>query len=51
MISWTSFKNSITIKTRIENESFAGDAFMRHPIFLYLYIFQSLTMKSKDMLN
>lgn len=51
MISWTSFKISIIINTRIENESFAGDAFMRHPIFLYLYIFQSLTMKSKDMLN
>ena len=25
----------ITIDTRIENESFAGDAFMRHPIFLF----------------
>lgn len=51
MISWTSFKFNTIIKTRIENESFAGDALMRHPIFLYLYIFQSLTMKSKNMLN
>ena len=26
---------NITMDLRIENESFAGDAFMRHPIFLF----------------
>ena len=31
------------MSVRIENESFAGDAFMRHPIFLCLYIPRFLT--------
>lgn len=26
------------MSVRIENESFAGDAFMRHPIFLCFYV-------------
>ena len=26
------------MSVRIENESFAGDAFMRHPIFLFLCV-------------
>ena len=42
MISWTSFKFNTIIKTRIENESFAGDALMRHPIFYTSIFFKAL---------
>lgn len=45
MISWTSFEFNTIIKIRIENENFAGDAFMRHPIFiLNTYIFSKLKL-------
>ena len=42
MIFWTSFKIGTIIKIRIENESFSGDAFMRHPIFYTSIFFKAL---------
>lgn len=43
--SLTKYSNKHKITLRIENESFAGDAFMRHLIFLSLVLDSLTTQK------